>query len=315
VKNLALIIGLLVTVYAPSPVFAEGAKLKTVLVTGASSGIGLRITQLLSANGYFVYAGARNKDDLKRLEEMKNVKSVRLDITVQKDIDAAVMFITKQGRGLDGLVNNAGVVTGGPLIEVPIDELEWQFDVNVYGPYRVTQAFAPLIIESKGRIVNIGSITGIFSGSMSGQYSMSKHAVEAYTDSLALEMERFDVRVSVIEPGTYASDSFKNAAKRLEEKAYWREGTAYKDELTFLKLAMANGGSAKDPEDVAKAVLHALSSETPKPRYLVVADAYTAKLTIVRAMQRMLQLNQGQAYTMSREQLIEILDAQLKELD
>jgi NAD(P)-dependent dehydrogenase (short-subunit alcohol dehydrogenase family) len=184
--------------------------------------------------------------------------------------------------------------------------------VNVYGPYRVTQAFAPLLIENKGRIVNIGSVTGIFSGSMSGFYSMSKHAVEAYTDSLATEMERFGVKVSVVEPGTYASDSAKNAAKRLENKAIWTDSSAYKAERDFMKLANVSDSSAKDPAEVAKAVMHALSSETPKRRYLVVPDPYTANLTIGSAMQKMLQLNQDQAFTLSREQLVKMLDTQLK---
>jgi NAD(P)-dependent dehydrogenase (short-subunit alcohol dehydrogenase family) len=189
------------------------------------------------------------------------------------------------------------------------------FDVNVYGPYRVTQAFAPLIINSKGRIVNISSITGIAPGSMGGQYGMSKHAVEAFTDSLASEMERFGVKVSAIEPGSYASNASETAAKRLESGTNWRENSAYKTELEFMKSAMVRKSAGKDPEDVAKAVMHALSSEAPKRRYLVVGDAYTASMTIGNAMLQMLQLNQGQAYTMNREQLIKMLDEQLKKLD
>ncbi len=314
-KFSALIVSMLVVAFSSSSVLADDAKQKAVLVTGASSGIGLRITELLSANGYLVYAGARKEEDLKRLEAMENVESVRLDVTVQSDIDAAVKFVENKGRGLHGLVNNAGIATGGPLIEVPIEELISVFDVNVYGPYRVTQAFAPLIIESKGRIVNISSITGIFSGGLGGHYGMSKHAVEAFTDSLASEMGRFGVKVSAIEPGTYASNSSKAAAKRLESGTIWSKNSAYKSELEFMKSAMARVSTAKDPEDVAKAVMHALSSDTPKRRYLVVGDAYTAQLTIGNAMQQMLQLNQSQAFTMSREQLIKMLDEQQKKLE
>jgi NAD(P)-dependent dehydrogenase (short-subunit alcohol dehydrogenase family) len=314
VNFIALIVSLFFVVYSSSSVFADDEKTKTVLVTGASSGIGLTVTELLSSNGYLVYAGARKEEDLKRLEAMENVESVRLDVTVQADIDAAVKLIKNKGRGLDGLVNNAGIASAGPLIEVPIAELESLFDVNVYGPYRVTQAFAPLLIESKGRIVNIGSVTGIFSGSMSGIYSMSKHAVEAYTDSLAAEMERFGVKVSVVEPGTYASDSAKSAAKRLENKAIWSDSSAYKAERDLMKLVKTSDTSAKDPEEVAKAVQDALFSETPKRRYLVVPDAATANLAIGSAMQKMLQLNQDQAFTMNRDQLVRMLDTQLKKL-
>lgn len=310
-KRFCVTASLFVVMLSSSLVFAEVAKPKTVLVTGASSGIGLRITQVLSENGFLVYAGARKEKDLKRLEAMQNVESIRLDVTVQSDIDEAVALITKKGRGLDGLVNNAGITTMGPLIEVPISELEWVFNVNVFGPYRVTQAFAPLIIESQGRIVTTSSITGIFAGSMSGQYSMSKHAVEAFVDSLAVEMERFGVKVSAIEPGTYASNSGKTAAQRLKKNKYWSEKTAYKDELALLKLIAAREPTSKDPLEVANAVMHALTAEAPKRRYLVVPDAYTAELTINKAIERLLQLNQQHPYSMSRDKLVKLLDKNL----
>ena len=310
-KFFAILLGLHILTIASVSVYADDEQ-QAVLVTGASSGIGLRITEVLSSNGYLVYAGARKEADLKRLEAMPNVESVRLDVTVQSDIDAAVNLISTRGLGLYGLINNAGITMAGPLVEVPVAELEWLFNVNVYGPYRMTQAFAPLIIESKGRIVTIGSVLGIFSGSMSGHYSMSKHAMEAFTDSLAAEMERFGVNVSLIEPGTYASNAGKAASERLEEKAYWSESSAYKNELIFLRGAQSRGSSGKDPEDVAKAVMQALSADRPKRRYMVVPDASTANMTISKAIDRMLELNQEQAHSMSREQLVEIIDRKLK---
>lgn len=312
-KFLTSIVSLLLVVIASS-VLAEEVKLKPILVTGASSGIGLRVTEVLSKNGYLVYAGARKEEDLKRLNEMENVESVRLDVTIQSDIDAAVKFVSNRGRGLYGVVNNAGAVIMGPLIEVPIEELEWLFDVNVYGPYRITQSFAPLIIESRGRIVNIGSIHGLYSDALSGHYSMSKHAIEAYTDSLAAEMDRFGVKVSVIEPGSFASNAGQAAIERLEEKEYWNKNSAYKDELAFIKSINANSSSGKDPADVAKALMHALSSETPKRRYLV-ADAQTTHIVINNTLKRVLQLNQDQAYTKNQKQLVNVLDKQLKNLN
>ncbi len=193
---------------------------KAVLVTGASSGIGLKITEVLAANGHFVYAGARKQKDLDALNAIENVRSIRLDVTKQDEIDAAVVIVQEGGKGLYGLVNNAGVFIGGPLIEVDVEEFKWLMDVNVYGPYRMTQAFAPLIIEQKGRITTIGSISGILSGQFAGQYSMSKHAIEAFTDSLAAEMERFDVKVSVIEPGNYKSKIALSAGARMTGKDY-----------------------------------------------------------------------------------------------
>ena len=194
---------------------AEEQAQKAVLITGASTGIGRLTAEKLAAEGYFVYAGARKQQDIDALNEIDNIRAIRLDVTVQDEIDAAVAAVRKEGRGLHGVVNNAGVFTGGPLIETDIGELQWLFDVNVYGVYRVTQAFAPLIIESKGRIVNISSISGVAEWPMGGQYCMSKHAVEAYNDTLAMEMARFGVGVSIVEPGNFKSDISLTARERL----------------------------------------------------------------------------------------------------
>ncbi len=314
-KVVTLILSLLALLNSSSA-FADDIQIKAILVTGASSGIGLQITELLSGSGYLVYAGARKEEDLKRLDAMKNVESVRLDVTVQSDIDAAVKLVRKRGRGLYGLVNNAGVLVTGPLIEVPVEQLQWLFDVNVYGPYRLTQAFAPLIIESKGRIVNISSIHGISSHPFGGHYSMSKHALEAFTDSLAAEMERFGVNVSVVEPGSFKSNAGAAALERLDRIKYWDSDTSYPEELKFFK-SPKDGGPPRikqDPVEVAQAVKHALFSATPKRRYLV-AGALTVHSTLSNAMVRILQLNQDQPHTMNRNQLIKLLDQQLEKVN
>ncbi len=201
---------------------------KAVLVTGASTGIGREIAETLAENGFFVYAGARKQKDLDALNAIDNIKSVRLDVTQQDEIDAAVETVRAGGKGLYGLVNNAGVYIGGPLIDVDIEEVKWLMDVNVFGVYRVTQAFAPMIIESKGRITTIGSISGTLSGRFSGPYSMSKHAIEAFTDSLATEMQKFDVHVSVIEPGNYNSEISNTALQRMREKDYAQPGAFFR---------------------------------------------------------------------------------------
>ena len=127
-------------------------------------------------------------------------------------------------------MNNAGVGVLGPLVEIPESEVEFVFDVNVYGPYRVTKAFAPLIMESKGRITTTGSVAGIQSGLFYGPYSMSKHAMEAFTDSLAVEMEKFDVGVSIIEPGGFNSKIGGKVYDRMIASGYSVEDSLYKDE-------------------------------------------------------------------------------------
>ncbi len=292
------------------PVFAdESVGQKAILVTGASSGIGREIADSLAKNGYFVYAGARKQKDLDALNALDNVQAVRLDVTVQDEIDAAVETVRKGGKGLYGLVNNAGVFIGGPLIEVDVEELAWLMDVNVFGVYRVTQAFAPMLIESKGRITTIGSISGILSSRFSGAYSMSKHAVEAYTDSLAAEMQTFDVHVSVIEPGNYASAIGESAKKRMLEKDYAQTGAYFADELKTWLSADWDRSHHKDPAEVAEAVLHTLSSDSPLRRYMVVPNEKEAGWTIGKGLQEVVELNQWQAYSYSREELIEKLDA------
>lgn len=282
---------------------------KAVLVTGASTGIGRKIAETLAAEGHFVYAGARKQKDLDELNAIDNIQAVRLDVTVQDDIDAAVEAVKQGGRGLHGLVNNAGVYIGGPLIEVDTSEFEWLMDVNVTGVYRVTQAFAPMIIESQGRITTIGSISGILSGRFSGQYAASKHAIEGYTDSLARELEPFGVQVSVIEPGNYNSKIGESARKRIMEKDYAQPGSRYAEDLAEWLDRPWERTRYKDPDEVAEAAMHAMFAQTPHRRYMVVPNEQEAGRTIDKVIAELVQLNEWQAYSYSREQLIEKLDA------
>jgi NAD(P)-dependent dehydrogenase (short-subunit alcohol dehydrogenase family) len=281
---------------------------KAVLVTGATSGIGLRITERLASEGYFVYAGARKAEDIERLNGMENVEAVRLDVTDQDDIDAAVKQVRDRGRGLWGIINNAGVYIGGPVTDVSIDETEWLFDVNVFGVYRVTQAFAPLIIESKGRISNMGSISGIGSSQFFSQYSMSKHAIEAFTDSLAIEMKRFGVNVSVIEPGNYDSDIAKAAWQRMQEKGYFDEDSPYAEDFKAFMARFPDRSMYKEPDEVADAAMHAMFSEEPRPRYLTVPNEDEARWAIGAIVRELAELNDSQAYSFTREELIAMLD-------
>lgn len=307
---LALLTFGIVAIMQTPPAWADGheSKQKAVLVTGASSGIGRRIAETLAKEGYFVYAGARKQKDLDSLNAIENVEGVKLDVTVQEQIDAAVKQIEKGGLGLHGLVNNAGVFIGGPAIEVSDDELEWLFDVNVFGVYRVTQAFAPMIIESKGRITTIGSISGILSGQFFSHYSASKHAIEGYVDALARELDRFGVGVSVIEPGNYQSNIGLSAFQRMKEKGYGGEDSPYAEDFKNLMAWSDDRSQYKEPDEVAEAAMHALFSDKPKRRYMVVPNAEEAGWTINQAMLELVQLNDWQAYSFTREELIAMLD-------
>jgi NAD(P)-dependent dehydrogenase (short-subunit alcohol dehydrogenase family) len=274
---------------------AAGPKaVKAVLVTGASTGIGRKITEHLAGKGYFVYAGARKQADLDALGAIKNVQAVRLDVTQQKDIDAAVKTITQAGRGLHALVNNAGIATLGSTAETSMEEFDLLMGVNVYGPFRMTKAFTPLITASKGRIVNIGSISGVLAGRDLSAYSMSKHAIEAFTDSLAAQLAPAGVMVSVIEPGNYDSDIGKSASKRSGKENRFTDRSRY-----------------KKPDEVAAATELALFEETPKRRYMVVPEQREAEITIRKQIEQLVQLNEGHPYTYDRDALVRMLDEAL----
>jgi len=310
--NIKCLIGIIILISGIT--LAEEAEQKAVLVTGASSGIGKNVTELLASKGYFVYAGARKAKDLKALNAINNVQAIRLDVNKWDDINAAVDTIKKAGRGLYGVVNNAGVIIFEPLIEVEEKDLNFQLNVNIYGPYRITKAFAPMIIESKGRISNIGSIAGTLSSPFFGPYSMSKHAMEAYTDALAAEMSKFDVGVSIIEPGNYDSEIVASLVKRRDKNSSKGKVSQYKAELDALIEGYgADRSRFKSPEEVSEAIMHALFSDKPKHRYMVVPDKGEATWTITQSMRKMIQQNQHQPHSFTREELITMMDAMIAE--
>src|SRR5262245_42830124 len=240
---------------------------QAVLGTGASSGIGRKITERLAAGGYFVYAGARKEADLKEVGAMKNVQAV---------------------------VNNAGVAISGALTDTKEEDFDFLMQVNLYGPYRITKAFAPLIVAEKGRITTIGSISGILAPRNSGVYSMSKHAIEAFADSLAAQMAQLGVQVSVIERGNYNSEIRKSAAKRLGVDPRPGDRSHY-----------------KPPDEVAEAVTQALFESSPKRRSMVVPNQTEAEWIIKKVIEQLVQLNEGQAYTYDREAMVRMLDEAL----
>jgi len=280
---------------------------KAVLVTGASSGIGRKITEVLASRGYFVYAGARKDADLAELNRLDNVEAVRLDVTSQADIDAAVARIGGAGRGLHGVVNNAGVAIFTPMNETPEADIDFVFDVNVYGPYRINKAFMPLLVANKGRTTTIGSISGFISGARSGTYSMSKFAVEAYTDALAAEVADSGVLVSVVEPGGFRSEIREKVVMHMMGKAPGETGDLTEEEKQQLERMRERNAKLKEPDEVAEAVVHALFAEKPKARYMVAPDLEEATLTIRTVLQRVAQLNAGQPYSFSAEELAAML--------
>lgn len=307
----ALVLLLFLTLGAVPALPGQTRNAQAVLVTGASSGIGRKITERLAAQGYFVYAGARRQEDLDELNTIANVQSLRLDVTVDSEIAAAVETVRRGGRGLHGIVNNAGVAILAPLIEVEEKDLAFLFDVNVYGPYRITKAFAPLLIESKGRVTTISSISGILSGPLFGPYSMSKHAIEAFGDALGAEMAQFGVKVSLIEPGNYRSEIGRTLLARVDDVEGSIRESRYAPQMRAVLNSMNSYETAAEPDDVAEAAVHALFDPNPKVRYMVVPTARQAEVTIRKAVEELVQLNQGHKYSYDREALLKMLDEAL----
>jgi len=295
----------------------EEAGQKAVLITGASTGIGRLAAETLAGNGYFVYAGARKPGDIEALNAIENIQAIRLDVTIQGEIDAAVEKIRAEGRGLWGLVNNAGVNVVGPLIEFSDEDFDFLFDVNVRGVFSVTKAFAPLVIESGGRIVNISSVSGIGTGPAYGPYSMTKHAIEAFTDALAEEMEATGVSVAAIEPGNYSSDIGLSRCNRMLAKAdaaasqYWAE--MMKDHIDYCRERVEPGyvSSAAEPVAVAEAIEHALFAETPKAHYLVVPEKGGAGWITWSLVADLLDMNTDTEYGFSPDEIIDIMHREL----
>jgi len=292
---------------APQTAVAE--EQKSILITGASTGIGRNLTETLAENGYHVYAGARKEKDLEALNAIENVTAVSLDVTKQDQVDAVVELIGKNGTGLYALVNNAGVGGGGVVVETPIEDQTFVYKVNVEGVYRTTKAFAPLVMESKGRIVTTGSIAGTGS-SIPGfsAYSGSKHWIEAYTDGLATEMEPHGVSVSVVEPGNYKSNIRRSSVARKLEKTK-AAGSEVTDTMKedYEKTA-ARELSYKEPDEVSQAFMHALFDDKPLRRYVVVPNEGEQAWTIGTKINELVQLNAWGPYSYSRDQLVEMLD-------
>ena len=283
------------------------AKQKAVLVTGGSSGIGLAITQLLSKNGFYVYATARKDEDIKRLDAMDNVSGLRLDVTRQTEVDAAVKFVEAQGRGLYGVINNAGVASVGELVKTTDADILWQHDINVLGPFRVNRAFYPLLKESKGRTATVGSLSAFIMGPQSGGYGMSKAAVEAYGETLALELAPDGIAVSVIDPGAFQSKAREKVYRRMLTGEGDKKLPLSAEQQKMISDVQEAEMKLKEPIEVAQAALDFLKSDKPRLHYMVAQDEETAHLIVRTMLDRALQLNASQ-HALSRDQIVKLVD-------
>jgi NAD(P)-dependent dehydrogenase (short-subunit alcohol dehydrogenase family) len=252
---------------------------QAVLVTGTGKGIGAAVVERLIARGYHVFAGVRQAADADRWRSHSDrTHPLTLDVTDEASIAAAAQELRSSlnGRTLIGLVNNAGIAIAGPLEFLPISELRRQLEVNVIGQIAVTQAVLPLLRESRGRVVNIGSISGRSALPLTGAYAASKFALEALTDSLRVELMPAGIDVSIIEPGVIATPiwetSLKNAdamMQKMPQQAFAYYGAV----IDAVRRRAGRGTGGLPPSVVADAVEHALTAKRPRTRYLVGRDA------------------------------------------
>jgi NAD(P)-dependent dehydrogenase (short-subunit alcohol dehydrogenase family) len=250
--------------------------MSSVLITGASRGIGRAAALALDREGHEVIAGVRDAEAADRLaaEASGRLRTVRLDVTDASSIRAAADAV---GDRLDALVNNAGVVVGGVVEALDLEALRHQFEVNVVGQVAVTQALLPALRASAGRVVFMSSVSGRVSAPVMTAYTASKFAIEAIADGLRVEVRQWGIRVVLVEPGSIDTDLWRGA------EAQFDTGVAamtdehrqlYSGLLTGMrKTVRATAKRAAPVDKVAAAVVKAVTAERPRTRYVVGVDA------------------------------------------
>jgi NAD(P)-dependent dehydrogenase (short-subunit alcohol dehydrogenase family) len=254
---------------------------RTVVITGASKGIGEATALHLDRLGFRVFAGVRSEADAARLTEQgsERLTPITLDVTDQSHIDRAVRAVREAGpHELLGLVNNAAISAPGPLEFVPIDEFRAQLEVNLVGYLAVTQAFLPLIRKAEDRrLVNVSSINGRLAWRYIGPYIASKHALEGMSDTFRMELARWKIQVSVVQPGAIDTPIFQTSRERGREVAQEYPERARELYPGVVNSIMEREGRAPKhalpPQRVAQVIAKALTVRRPKTRYIVGWDA------------------------------------------
>lgn len=263
--------------------------MRSVLITGASTGIGRAAALRLDADGWRVFAGVRKQEDAEALRAAGSERLVplTLDVTDAGQIAAAAGLIEAESpAGLDGLVNNAGIAVPGPLETLPLEDFRRQVEVNLTAQVAVTQATLPLIRQARGRVVLIASIGGRIAFPLNGAYHAAKFGVEAVGDVFRQELRPWGISVSVVEPGSIDTPIWERGernASEIEARAHPNQEALYgKTIASFREVVKQLSERGIPPEKVAKAIAHALESKRPRTRYLVGLDAKVqARLKVV----------------------------------
>jgi NAD(P)-dependent dehydrogenase (short-subunit alcohol dehydrogenase family) len=246
-----------------------------ILISGASTGIGKSSAVHMARLGHSVWAGVRSERDFDAIKKInvKGLKPIYLDVTKADSIDTCMREITKSAGLLHGLINNAGIAVGGPLEALSLEDWRRQFEINVFGAVALTKAFLPLLRQSKGRIVNMSSLSGKVAFPFMSPYAASKFALEGMSDSLRRELAPLGVSVIVIEPGSIATPIWEKATTEGLGKvaSYSAEIRAVYGRLleVFSQKLDETAKSAAPVSVVTSAIEHALTATTPRTRYPV----------------------------------------------
>jgi NAD(P)-dependent dehydrogenase (short-subunit alcohol dehydrogenase family) len=258
---------------------------KFVLITGTSSGLGKATAQRLAEEGFVVFAGVRKEQDSIELQSIhSNIKPIYLDVTNDDSVKKAFEVISQETDCLYGLVNNAGIATGGPIEYIPIEMLEKQFAINVFGAIRVAQNFLPLLNKSQNgaRIVNISSMSSYGVFPFVSPYCASKRALDMFFNSLLIENKNPLLRIVSIKPGVVCTPIWNKSVDAVEQSfanVSQEARLKYEKELLFLaENARKNEKKGLQPQCVADAVYKALTHKNPKLSYNVGKDSCFARL-------------------------------------
>ena len=262
---------------------AQGISEKTVLITGASSGIGKATAKKLLADGYSVYAAARRIEQMRDLEE-SGATALKMDVTKEEDLVAGVERINEEQDGVDILINNAGFGLFGAMEDTPLDEARYQFEVNLFGLARLTQLVLPYMRErGAGKVVNISSMGGKIYTPLGSWYHATKFALEGWSDCLRFELKDFGIDVIVIEPGAIRTEfsdvAFGPTLEHSRSPAY----SGFVDKMLEMRDRIEGNDSLGSPPSViADTIARAIRVNRPKTRY--VAGQYARPLLLLRRL-------------------------------
>lgn len=251
----------------------KACKSWVVLITGCSSGLGRAMAIEFAKQGHTVFATSRRVEDIRDLES-DSVIPLQLDVTNATSIGAALEKVKKHAGGINLLVNNAGFGLIGPLLELPLNEVRLQFETTVFGPLALVQAVAPYMVkQGGGRIINVGSVSGILTTPFAGAYCASKAAFHSLSDAMRMELAPFGIKVITLEISKIKSEFGETAARILKELT--PQNSFYSPIISYIEIrAKSSQLGAKDAREFARRIVCAVTREDPPPLFRYGKDSW-----------------------------------------